>query len=170
MDDHQEFCTKWAPAFPSLLTLSLSLCAQMVYFSRFTWVITVMEEHLRQQQGFSWGEEQKGNLWVHVRAQKDSWLMKQGEYLKQQILFVNWQMCSVILQKWHVFMWKFCIKLRFKLNEISFLHHQCGHQKSKCRSLSLDERIYCSTAICVSGLLYICKTLLCHQKTVMETT
>lgn len=91
-------------------------------------------------------------------------LMKQGEYLKQQILFVNWQMCSVIPQKWHLFMWKCCMKLQFKWNEISFLHHQCGHQKSKCRSLSQDERIYCSTAICVSGLLYICKTLLCHQK------
>lgn len=77
MNDFQEFYAEWVPAFTSLLTLSLFLFAQMVYFGRFTWVIILLEEHLRKQWGFSWGEQLKANLWVHVRAQKDSWLMKQ---------------------------------------------------------------------------------------------
>ena len=65
--------------FTSLLTLSLSLSlpvsAQRVYFRKCTWVITVMEEHLRQQHGFSWGVELKGGLWVRAGAQRnhDSW-------------------------------------------------------------------------------------------------
>lgn len=45
-----------------------------------------MEEHLRQQQGSSWGEELKGSLRVYVGAKEDSWLMKQGRCLKQQVL------------------------------------------------------------------------------------
>lgn len=72
----------------SIIADFLSFCDPVLYFRRFTWVITVMEEHLRPQQGFSWEGELKGNLWVQVRAKKDSWLLKWEKYLKQQMLFL----------------------------------------------------------------------------------
>lgn len=57
-----------------------------VYFKTFTWVITVMEEHLRPQLGLSGGPELKRNLWVLVVC---SWLRKWGQCLNQGMIFVN---------------------------------------------------------------------------------
>lgn len=81
---------KWALRV-DIIVVCFSLRTGKVYFGPFTWVIiTVMEEHLRQQRGSSRGWEWGGNLCVHVRGTKSSWVMKQGWDLKRKVLLFWW--------------------------------------------------------------------------------